>query len=164
MSGQILELILAECLGYAQTNDPNCLTQPHVPPQVRAMQLALQDAKTFPDAVEYVNAHATGTRAGDTSEIKALNEVFQGTSTLVSSTKGATGHLMGAAGVVEAILSIKARQGGAYPPSNFVFEPDTSIDFALLTNPTQSIGTGIFLRNSFAVGGTNVSLVFRNHD
>lgn len=156
--------ILAECLGYAQTNDPKCLTQPHVPPQVRAMQLALQDAKTLPDAVEYVNAHATGTRAGDTSEIKALNEVFQGTSTLVSSTKGATGHLMGAAGVVEAILSIKARQGGAYPPSNFVLEPDASIDFALLTKPTQSIGTGIFLTNSFAFGGTNVSLVFRNHD
>lgn len=156
--------VLAECLGYAQTNDPNCLTLPHIAPQVRTMQLALQDAETLPDAVAYVNAHATGTRAGDTSEIKALNEVFECTSTLVSSTKGATGHLMGAAGVLETILSIRTRQGGAYPPSNFVLEPDASIDFSLLTKPTQSKGTQIFLTNSFAFGGTNVSLVFRNHD
>jgi 3-oxoacyl-(acyl-carrier-protein) synthase len=156
--------LLAECLGYAQTNDPNCVTQPHVAPQVRTMQLALQTAGVRLDQVAYVNAHATGTRAGDATEILALNEVFMGASPLVSSTKAATGHLMGAAGVLEIILSIAARQSGAYPPSIGVSGPDVSIDFELLSKSTPSSGTGIFIKNSFAFGGTNVSLVFRNYD
>jgi 3-oxoacyl-[acyl-carrier-protein] synthase II len=154
---------LAECLGYAQTNDPNCVTQPHVAPQVKTMQQALQSAGVLPGDVAYVNAHATGTRAGDASEILALNEVFKGASPLVSSTKGATGHLMGAAGVLETILSIRACEHGTYPPSVFVSEPEADIRFNLLNKSDQSLGTGIFLTNSFAFGGTNVSLVFRKH-
>ncbi len=156
--------ILAECLGYAQTNDPNCLTLPHIAPQVQAMQMALNDADVLANEVEYVNAHATGTRAGDASEIAALNEVFKNTPTLVSSTKGATGHLMGAAGVLETILSIGASQRGTYPPSIGVSELEAGIGFALLTAPQPSNATGIFITNSFAFGGSNVSLVFRNHD
>lgn len=156
--------ILAECLGYAQVNDPNCVTQPHVTPQVQTMQKALEDAGVLAHDVVYVNAHATGTRAGDASEIAALNEVFKNTPTLVSSTKGATGHLMGAAGVLETILSIGASQHVAYPPSIGVSEPEASIDFELLTAPQQFNATGIFMTNSFAFGGSNVSLVFRNHD
>lgn len=155
--------IFAECLGYAQTNDSNCVTQPNVEPQVRTMRQALQAAGVLPGDIAYVNAHATGTLAGDASEILALNKVFESSSTMVSSTKGATGHLMGAAGVVETILSIQAGQSGMYPPSVFVSEPAISIDFTLLTKPAQSSGTGIFLTNSFAFGGTNVSLVFRNY-
>lgn len=156
--------LLAECLGYAQVNDPTCVTQPQAAPQSLAMQLALKEAGLTPTEVAYVNAHATGTRAGDASEIKALNALFESTPTFISSTKGATGHLMGAAGALETIISIEAGRMRTYPPSVFVSEADTSIGFSLLTQPAQSQRAEIFLTNSFAFGGANVSLVFRNHD
>lgn len=153
--------VLAHCLGYAQVNDPQCITQPHVEPQVRAMKLALHNAGLHPDEIDYVNAHATGTRAGDASEIAALNEVFGATAARVSSTKGATGHLMGAAGVLEAIVGIQARNSACYPPSSAVSSPDKNIEFSLLTESAPATGAGNFLTNSFAFGGTNVSIVFR---
>jgi 3-oxoacyl-[acyl-carrier-protein] synthase II len=154
--------ILADCLGYAQVNDPQCVTHPQVAPQVKAMQQALKNAGLQPEDVHYVNAHATGTRAGDASEIAALNEVFSQTSAHISSTKGATGHLMGAAGVMESILGIQASRWG-YPPCAALNTPDNTIAFSLLRQSCPAKSTEIFLTNSFAFGGANVSLVFRNY-
>lgn len=154
--------ILAECLGYAQVNDPQCVTHPQVAPQVKAMQQALKHAGLRSEDVHYVNAHATGTRAGDASEIRALNEVFGHTSARISSTKGATGHLMGASGVMESILSINASRW-CYPPCIALTTPDQSISFHLLRDAELTSSAAIFLTNSFAFGGANVSLIFRNH-
>jgi 3-oxoacyl-(acyl-carrier-protein) synthase len=153
--------ILADCLGYAQVNDPQCVTHPQVAPQVKAMQQALNNAGLQPQDVHYVNAHATGTRAGDASEIAALNEIFSRTAVRVSSTKGATGHLMGAGGVVESIIGVQARRFG-YPPCTAVPNPDRSLEFSLLQDIGLAKPAEVFLTNSFAFGGINVSLVFRN--
>lgn len=154
--------ILADCLGYAQVNDPQCVTHPQVAPQVKTMQQALNHAGLRSEDVYYVNAHATGTRAGDASEIAALNEVFAHTSAHISSTKGATGHLMGAAGVIESILGIQASRWG-YPPCVALNAPDNTIAFSLLRQACAAKSAQIFLTNSFAFGGANVSLIFRNH-
>lgn len=154
--------ILADCLGYAQVNDPQCVTHPQAAPQVKTMQQALKHAGLQPEDVHYVNAHATGTRAGDASEIAALNEVFGHTPAHVSSTKGATGHLMGAAGVMESILGIQASRWG-YPPCAALNAVDNTIAFSLLRQACPAKGTEIFLTNSFAFGGANVSLIFRNY-
>jgi len=154
--------ILADCLGYAQVNDPQCVTHPQIAPQVKTMQQALKHAGLQPEDVHYVNAHATGTRAGDASEIAALNEVFGHTSARISSTKGATGHLMGAAGVMESILGIQASRWG-YPPCAALNIPDNTIAFSLLRQACPAKSIEFFLTNSFAFGGANVSLVFRNY-
>jgi 3-oxoacyl-(acyl-carrier-protein) synthase len=156
--------VLAHCLGYAQVNDPECITHPNAAPQLRAMHAALLHAGVRPDQVSYVNAHATGTRAGDASEIEALNALFQTTQAAVSSTKGATGHLMGAAGAMEAILSIHALRTKQCPPNIAVRQLDSQIRFSAPVQATALPPHGICLSNSFAFGGTNVSLVFKAHD
>lgn len=156
--------ILAHCLGYAQVNDPDCVTHPHAEPQLRAMYAALQQAGVKTDEVSYVNAHATGTKAGDASEIEALNALFDKTQALVSSTKGATGHLMGAAGAMEAILSINASRLNKCPPNIGVRKLDTQMRFKAPLKATALPSSGVCLSNSFAFGGTNVSLVFKAHE
>lgn len=156
--------VLAHCLGYAQVNDPDCVTHPHAEPQLRSMYAALQQAGVKTHQVAYVNAHATGTLAGDTSEIEALNALFQTSDALVSSTKGATGHLMGAAGAMEAILSINALRLKKCPPNTAVRKLDSLIRFKAPLQATPLPPQGICLSNSFAFGGTNVSLVFKTHE
>lgn len=156
--------ILAQCLGYARVNDPNFTTHPHAEPQLRAMYAALQQACVKTHQVAYVNAHATGTPAGDTTEIEALNALFQMSETLVSSTKGATGHLMGAAGVMEAILSINALRLKKCPPNIAIRRLDPLIQFKAPIHATPLLQNGICLSNSFAFGGTNVSLVFKSEE
>lgn len=153
--------VLAFCLGYSQVNDPECVTHPHAEPQLRAMYGALRQACLKTHEVAYVNAHATGTLLGDLSEIEALNALFQHSDALVSSTKGSTGHLMGAAGAIEAILAISALRLNKCPPNSSVRKLDSRIRFKA---PLQSIPIpfeGVCLSNSFAFGGTNVSLVFK---
>ena len=156
--------ILARCLGYAQITDPECITHPHTAPQLRTMCAALEQAGVKADEVSYVNAHATGTRAGDASEIDALNTLFGESQTLVSSTKGATGHLMGAAGAMEAILSIKALHLEKCPPNTGVNLLDSQIRFESPLQAQALPSSGVCLSNSFAFGGTNVSLVFKAHE
>lgn len=156
--------VLAHCLGYAQVNDPDCVTHPHAEPQLRSMYAALQQAGVKTHQVAYVNAHATGTLAGDASEIDALNALFQTSDALVSSTKGATGHLMGAAGAIEAILSINALRLKKCPPNTGVRKLDSRIHFKAPLQSKPLPPQGICLTNSFAFGGTNVSLVFKSHE
>lgn len=156
--------VLAQCIGYAQVNDPDCITHPNVEPQLRTMQAALACAGVSPDQVSYVNAHATGTRVGDASEIEALNALFQQKPTVVSSTKGATGHLMGAAGAMEAILSINALRSKRCPPNAQLHQADSQIHFNAPSQVTSLPEQGVCISNSFAFGGTNVTLVFSNHE
>ncbi len=155
--------ILAHCLSYAQVNDPDCVTHPHAEPQLRTMYAALQQAGIKSHQLAYVNAHATGTLAGDASEIEALNALFKNTDVLVSSTKGATGHLMGAAGAMEAILSINALRLKKSPPNSAVRKLDSQIWFKAPVKAAALPPSGVCLSNSFAFGGTNVSLVFKAH-
>lgn len=153
--------ILAECVGYGNVNDPACITQPHAGPQAKAMRLALSQSGAIPRDVGYINAHGTGTRAGDATEIAALNEVFEGCSSYVSSTKGATGHLLGAAGALEAAICIEAMRLERCPPSTCLQAQEDGIDFSLVTGPSKRWKPGLVLSNSFAFGGTNVSLAFK---
>lgn len=156
--------ILAELAGYGNVNDPACVTQPHAGPQAKAMRTALSQCGATPADVVYVNAHGTGTRAGDATEIDALNEVFERCMTSVSSTKGATGHVLGAAGALEAALCIEAMRLDRCPPSPCIQVQEDGIAFTLVTNPGTACNQGVILSNSFAFGGTNVSLAFRPLD
>ena len=153
---------LAQLRGYGHVHDPHCVTQPNTQPQLRAMQLALFNADVDRRDVSYVNAHATGTAAGDKSEIAALNNLFGDgkSSALVSSTKLATGHLMGAAGALEAVLTIETLRKGLCPPTYGVCNPDAEIRFSLPQCAQTLNEHRIGISNSFAFGGTNVSLVF----
>lgn len=105
-----------------------------------------------------------GTKAGDASEIEALNALFDKTQALVSSTKGATGHLMGAAGAMEVILSINALRLKKCPPNLGVQKLDSQIRFKAPLKATALPLSGVCLSNSFAFGGTNISLVFKAHE
>lgn len=152
---------LAECVGYGNANDPACVTQPHAGPQAKAMRTALSQCGAMPADVVYVNAHGTGTRAGDATEIDALNEVFERCTASVSSTKGATGHLLGAAGALEAAICVEAMRLDRCPPCVCVQAQEDGIAFSLVTSPTSGCNQGVILSNSFAFGGTNVSLAFK---
>lgn len=156
--------VLAKCLGYAVGNAPDCVTNPRSDPQLHTMKSALYHADVDPEQVSYINAHATGTRAGDQAEIEALNATFHEHDVLVSSTKGATGHLMGAAGAMEALISIQALRTKRCPPNVGLQKRDFSIQFYAPNTPHTLPRHGVCLSNSFAFGGTNVSLVFGSHE
>lgn len=156
--------VLARCVGYGHTNDPECVTRPQAAPQINAMRAALRHAGITSNQLAYVNAHATGTRTGDAAEIESLNELLLNTDVRVSSTKWATGHLMGAAGALEAILSIQALRTERCPPNADGCQRDARIQFQTPTRSQALPRYGFFLSNSFAFGGTNVSLVFSTHD
>lgn len=156
--------VLAECAGYGNVHDPACVTQPHADPQAKTMRTALSQCGARPEDVAYVNAHGTGTQAGDKAEIEALNQVFGGYATVVSSTKGSTGHLMGAAGAVEAVICLQSMHMGKIPPCAAVLEPEDAIGFSLVIDAAKMCRGGVFLSNSFAFGGTNVSLAFKPFD
>ncbi|BBN03435.1 3-oxoacyl-[acyl-carrier-protein] synthase II [Marchantia polymorpha subsp. ruderalis] len=159
--------IYAEVRGYGMSGDAYHITQPSGDGRgaILAMTRALQQSGLQPYEIDYINAHATSTPLGDAIEAKAMKAVFKehaSTGELVfSSTKGATGHLLGAAGAVEAIFSILALHHGVAPPTLNLSEPDPifSDNFTPLTSPKE-LGLRAVLTNSFGFGGTNASLVF----
>lgn len=156
--------IRAEVLGYGATGDASHMVAPD--PEgwgaSRCMWAALQDAGIAPGEVGYVNAHATSTPAGDPVEVLALRRVFGDhlERLPVSATKSMTGHLLGAAGAVEAILTIRALQEGLAPPTINLDDPDPECQLDHVANRARPIGAGIGLSNSFGFGGTNGSLLF----
>ena len=158
--------------GYGLSGDANHITQP-APDGIGArlaMQRAMKAAGAKPSDIAYINAHATSTPMGDAVEQRAIAEVFGNlvteteaeTQTFVSSTKGATGHLLGAAGAVEAIFTILAIRDSRAPPTVNLLLPDPCILANLVaTQPQQlRIGHKMAMTNSFGFGGTNASLVF----
>jgi 3-oxoacyl-[acyl-carrier-protein] synthase II len=128
-----------------------------------AMANALADAAITPDQVQYLNAHATSTPLGDRAETIAMKRAFgeHAKKMAVSSTKSMTGHLLGAAGVVEAIFSILAIRDQVAPPTINYQTPDPDCDLDYVPNTARQMKIDTVLSNSFGFGGTNGSLIFR---
>lgn len=157
--------ILAEVTGYGATSDAHHITKPAPGGEggARAMTLALRDARLAPDAIDYVNAHGTSTPAGDIEESRALTHVF-GHHALdkklwISSTKSMMGHLLGAAGAVEAALCAKAIETGRIPPTINLDDPDPECVLDYVPNQARERAVRHALTNSFGFGGTNATLV-----
>ncbi len=157
--------IIAELTGYGTTSDAYHITKP-APDGIggaKAMKLALADAGLAPDTIDYVNAHGTSTPAGDVEESRALAAVF-GAHALdkrlwVSSTKSMMGHLLGAAGAVEAALCAKAIETGFVPPTINLDDPDPECVLDYVANTARERRVRHALTNSFGFGGTNATLV-----
>ena len=153
----------AEILGYGMTADAHHITAPPEDGQgaVRCMRLALQDAGLSPDAIGYVNAHATSTMA-DRIETTAIKQVFgdHARRLAVSSTKSMTGHLLGAAGGVEAVFSVLAIHRGILPPTINQEVPDPECDLDYVPNVARRAEVRAVLSNSFGFGGVNACLIF----
>jgi 3-oxoacyl-[acyl-carrier-protein] synthase II len=127
------------------------------------MQNALRDAQLAPDAVHYLNAHATSTPLGDRAETNAIKQAFgaHAARLAVSSTKSMTGHLLGAAGVVEAIFTILALRDQVAPPTINLADPDPECDLDYVPHVARQMDLDVVMSNSFGFGGTNGTLVFR---
>jgi 3-oxoacyl-[acyl-carrier-protein] synthase II len=153
---------LAEITGYGASGDAYHLTQPDPEGQgaVAAMQRAIADAGIEPAAIGYVNAHGTSTPYNDKVETAAIQKVFGDAVPLVSSTKGATGHMLGAAGAVEAFLSIMALNTGSLPPTINYETPDPECAIDVVPNTARREQVDRALSNSFGFGGHNACLVF----
>jgi 3-oxoacyl-[acyl-carrier-protein] synthase II len=159
--------IHAEIIGYGAASDASHLTRPGEEGQVRAVRLALADAGTSPDEIDYINAHGTATLAGDVIETAAIKKVFgeRAARIPVSSTKSMHGHLMGAAGAVEFIASIMAIRHGAVPPTANLRVPDPECDLDYVPNRgRRGVAVRTVMSNSFAFGGSNAVLIGRSLD
>jgi 3-oxoacyl-[acyl-carrier-protein] synthase II len=128
----------------------------------RCMQIALADAGLAPDAVDYVNAHATSTPAGDVMEARAVHAVFgaHAERLAVSSTKASTGHLLGAAGALEALLCVLALETGTLPPTINLENPDPECALDHVAGKPRAAKAQVALSNSFGFGGVNAALLF----
>ncbi len=160
--------IYAELLGFGMSSDAFHMTAPpdNGAGAARCMRNALRDARLDPADIQYVNAHGTSTPAGDRAEAAALKSVFGGHAhTLaISSTKSMTGHLLGAAGAIEAIFSILAIRDQVAPPTINLDNPDEGCDLDFVPHQARSLPVSVVLSNSFGFGGTNSSLLFRRFD
>ena len=157
--------ILAELTGFGMSGDAHHITLPAEGGDGarRAMQLALNDAGLNPEDVDYVNAHATSTGAGDIAETEALKSVFgdHAKALSVSSTKSMTGHLLGAAGGIEAVFSILALRDQVVPPTINLENPEDGCDLDFTAGKARERKMRCALSNSFGFGGTNGSLIFQ---
>lgn len=151
-----------EVLGYGQSNDASHITRPSVDGQAAAMRAALRSAHLEPQAVDAINAHATGTQANDSTETAAIHAVF-GARTRdipVSATKAMHGHLLGAAGALECVLALMAMRHEVALPTMHLQQPDPECDLDCVPNAARSgVAARTMLSNSFAFGGTNAVLV-----
>ena len=155
--------ILGEIVGFAMSSDAHHITQPCVDGPAKAMDWALRDAHLGAEQIDYINAHGTGTQANDLTESQAIRRVF-GTHTdslPVSSTKAVHGHTLGAAGAVEAIVTILALQNNLIPPTANVFNIDPACAIRVIHTAPLSAPLEWAISNTFAFGGLNASLVFR---
>ncbi len=156
--------IYAEVVGYGLSGDAHHITAPAEDGSggYRAMQAALKRAKLTPDAIDYVNAHGTSTPLGDEIELNALKRLFgdHAYKLSMSSTKSAIGHLLGAAGAVEAVFSILTIRDGIVPPTLNLDRPSPGCDIDLVPHKAKERTVRHALSNSFGFGGTNASLIF----
>ena len=157
--------ILAEIIGFGATSDAYHITKPAPDGAgaVRAMQNALADAKLQPERIDYINAHGTSTPAGDAEESKAIARVF-GAHALdkrlwISSTKSMMGHLLGAAGVVEAAVCVKSIQTGLVPPTINLDDPDPECVLDYIPHKARERRIRRAMSNSFGFGGTNATII-----
>lgn len=156
--------IYAELIGYGMNSDAYHITAPPEEGEgaVRCMELALRDAGIAKDQIGYINAHGTSTMA-DVIETRAIKQVFgeQAYKIPVSSTKSMTGHLLGAAGGIEAVFSILALHHGLLPPTINLENPDPACDLDYVPNTARAVPIKTALSNSFGFGGVNACLIFR---
>ncbi len=157
--------IYAELLGFGMSGDAFHIT---APPEDGAgarlaMQSALRDAAIEPSAVQYLNAHATSTPLGDRAEVAAIKSTFgeHAYKMAVSATKSMTGHLLGAAGVVEAIFCVLALRDQVAPPTTNYENPDPTCDLDFVPNTARPMRIDVAVSNSFGFGGTNGTLIMR---
>jgi len=157
--------IYAEIVGFGMSGDAFHVTAPPEDGEGarRAMSKALTDARLNPDQVQYINAHATSTELGDRAETTAIRRAFGAAADklAVSSTKSMTGHLLGAAGAVEAIFSVLALRDQVAPPTINLHTPGEGCDLDYVPNSARQMSIEYALSNSFGFGGTNGSLIFR---
>ena len=160
--------IYAELIGFGMSGDAHHITAPPEDGEGArlAMSNAIRDAQIPPSEVDYINAHATSTGLGDLAETIAIKRTLgeHAKKVAVSSTKSMTGHLLGAAGVVEAIFSILAIRDGILPPTINLENPDEGCDLDYVPRTARKARVRVALSNSFGFGGTNGSLVFRAPD
>ena len=156
--------IYAEIAGYGMSGDAYHMTLPSENGEgaARCMGNALRDAGLNPDQVDYVNAHGTSTASGDAAEVQAIKTALgeHASQAAVSSTKSMTGHLLGAAGGVEAIFSVLAIRDQIAPPTINQFTPDPDCDLDFVPNEARKMKIEVAMSNSFGFGGTNGSIVF----
>ena len=154
-------VLYGELAGWANNNDAYHVTNPQPDGQMAAacMRNSLAMARLAPEEIGYINAHGTGTKAGDLAESKAVQSVFQTARPRISSTKGATGHMMGAGGITEAIACIKALETGILPPTLNLERPE--FDLALVPGTAMQSELTAAMTNSFGFGGQNSSLVLK---
>jgi nodulation protein E len=155
--------ILAEITGFGMSADAADLTAPDQGGMVRAMQSALEDARLAPDAIQYVNAHGTGTAANDETETRALHQAFgpQARKLAISSTKSMVGHALGAAGALELVATLLAVRDGIVPPTIGYLGPDPACDLDYVPNQARELAIDAAVSNSFAFGGLNAVLAVK---
>jgi 3-oxoacyl-[acyl-carrier-protein] synthase II len=161
--------IYCELAGYGCSSDAQHITEPDPTGEhpARAMQMALADAGIGASEVDYVNAHGTSTPLGDASETRVLKKALgeeNARNTPVSSTKGATGHCLGAAGAVEAVFSVMAIKDSTLPPTINYEYPDPECDLDYIPNEARPSDVRIAMSNSFGFGGHNASIVLKRYE
>jgi 3-oxoacyl-[acyl-carrier-protein] synthase II len=158
--------IYAELCGYGLSSDALHITEPDPTGRnpARAMRHAMDDARVNPDEIDYINAHGTSTPIGDASETRVIKVALgeeKAAKTPISSTKGATGHCLGASGAIEAIISVFACQRNIVPPTINYDTPDPECDLDYIPNEAREVAVEVALSNNFGFGGHNACLVFR---
>ena len=153
--------IYAELAGWANNNEAYHVIKPNPDgvSSIKCMRKALFRAGLSPQDVDYINAHGTGTKLGDEAELNALGQLFEGSA--ISSTKGATGHMMGAGGITEAIACIQAIREGIVPPTLNLEDCDSDLD--LVRGESRKMTVDTAMTNAFGFGGQNSSLIFRRY-
>jgi 3-oxoacyl-[acyl-carrier-protein] synthase II len=155
--------IYAEVIGYGRSADAGHMTAPSMDGPRRAMVNALRNAGINADQVNYLNAHGTSTPLGDVNEINAIKAALgdHARNVVVNSTKSMTGHLLGGAGGIESVFTIKAVYEQKSPPTINVFNQDPECDLDVCANQARDLKIDIALKNNFGFGGTNGSLIFK---
>ncbi|XKH00535.1 beta-ketoacyl-ACP synthase II [Marinobacter nauticus] len=160
--------IYGEVLGFGMSDDAHHITAPpsNGDGAARSMRNAIRDAGLNPEDVDYINAHGTSTQVGDVAEVAAVKSVFGAHSEklAMSSTKSVTGHLLGAAGAVEAIFSMLAVNEGVLPPTINLDNPDEGCDLDFVPHTSRQSDARVALSNSFGFGGTNGTLIVGRYE
>ncbi len=161
--------IYAEVLGFGESGDANHITTPTQDGPLRAMKAAYEMAKRNNGGelhIDYVNAHGTSTPVNDKNETAALKALFEDKQDVppVTSTKGQTGHCLGAAGAIEAVISVKAMMDSIIPPTINQIEPDENCDLDYVPNKAREAELNVVMSNSFGFGGTNGVIILKKFE
>jgi 3-oxoacyl-[acyl-carrier-protein] synthase II len=158
--------IYGEVIGYGMSGDAHHMTDPDPEGAARCMKRAIRDAGIQPEEIDYVNAHGTSTPVGDKSETKAIKLAFGDAAykVAVSSTKSMTGHLLGAAGGVEAVASLLAIKNSLIPPTINIVNQDPECDLDYVPNVARQANVNIAMSNSFGFGGHNATIIMKKYE